>query len=205
MLGQLHDQHANVVVVRLRRNFGKAAALQAGFLEARGDIDRDHRRRPAGRPVRDPRPARQARRGLRPRLRLEDAAQRPVPPAALLPRVQLDDRADLRRAPPRRQLRPQGVSRRGARGHAPVRRAPPVHPGARLVPGLPGRGDPREPPRTPARPLPLRAGAVPARLLRPAQRHVHGALPLPPAAPVRRDRRSSWARSDSSSCSTSRC
>ncbi len=37
VLGQLHDQHANVVVVRLRRNFGKAAALQAGFLEARGD------------------------------------------------------------------------------------------------------------------------------------------------------------------------
>jgi glycosyltransferase involved in cell wall biosynthesis len=37
VLGQLHHQHANVVVVRLRRNFGKAAALQAGFLEARGD------------------------------------------------------------------------------------------------------------------------------------------------------------------------
>jgi glycosyltransferase involved in cell wall biosynthesis len=37
VLGQLHDQQANVVVVRLRRNFGKAAALQAGFLEARGD------------------------------------------------------------------------------------------------------------------------------------------------------------------------
>jgi glycosyltransferase involved in cell wall biosynthesis len=37
VLGHLHDQHANVVVVRLRRNFGKAAALQAGFLEARGD------------------------------------------------------------------------------------------------------------------------------------------------------------------------
>jgi glycosyltransferase involved in cell wall biosynthesis len=37
VLAQLHDQHANVVVVRLRRNFGKAAALQAGFLEARGD------------------------------------------------------------------------------------------------------------------------------------------------------------------------
>ena len=28
----------NVVVVHLRRNFGKAAALQAGFLEARGDF-----------------------------------------------------------------------------------------------------------------------------------------------------------------------
>jgi glycosyltransferase involved in cell wall biosynthesis len=37
-LTQLHSENANVVVVHLRRNFGKAAALQAGFLEARGDI-----------------------------------------------------------------------------------------------------------------------------------------------------------------------
>ncbi len=38
VLSRLHDEHANVVVVQLRRNFGKAAALQAGFLEARGDV-----------------------------------------------------------------------------------------------------------------------------------------------------------------------
>jgi glycosyltransferase involved in cell wall biosynthesis len=38
VLGRLHDEMANVVVVHLRRNFGKAAALQAGFLEARGDV-----------------------------------------------------------------------------------------------------------------------------------------------------------------------
>jgi glycosyltransferase involved in cell wall biosynthesis len=37
-LTQLHAETTNVVVVHLRRNFGKAAALQAGFLEARGDI-----------------------------------------------------------------------------------------------------------------------------------------------------------------------
>jgi glycosyltransferase involved in cell wall biosynthesis len=37
-LSRLHDEHSNVVVVQLRRNFGKAAALQAGFLEARGDV-----------------------------------------------------------------------------------------------------------------------------------------------------------------------
>jgi glycosyltransferase involved in cell wall biosynthesis len=36
-LGQLHSETTNVVVVHLRRNFGKSAALQAGFLEARGD------------------------------------------------------------------------------------------------------------------------------------------------------------------------
>jgi len=38
VLSQLHDEMPNVVVVRLRRNFGKATALQAGFLEARGDV-----------------------------------------------------------------------------------------------------------------------------------------------------------------------
>ena len=37
-LTRLHGAHDNVRVVRLRRNFGKAAALQAGFEEARGDV-----------------------------------------------------------------------------------------------------------------------------------------------------------------------
>jgi glycosyltransferase involved in cell wall biosynthesis len=37
-LERLHAETTNVVVVHLRRNFGKAAALQAGFLEARGDV-----------------------------------------------------------------------------------------------------------------------------------------------------------------------
>ena len=38
VLHHLHDTAENVVVVHLRRNFGKAAALKAGFLEARGEI-----------------------------------------------------------------------------------------------------------------------------------------------------------------------
>lgn len=37
-LARLHDAHDNVCVVRLRRNFGKAAALAAGFAQARGDV-----------------------------------------------------------------------------------------------------------------------------------------------------------------------
>ena len=36
-LTRLHSQHEEVRVVRLRRNFGKAAALQAGFIQARGE------------------------------------------------------------------------------------------------------------------------------------------------------------------------
>jgi glycosyltransferase involved in cell wall biosynthesis len=37
-LTRLHAARDNVVVVRLRRNFGKAAALAAGFAQARGDV-----------------------------------------------------------------------------------------------------------------------------------------------------------------------
>ena len=37
-LTRLHAVHGNVRVVRLRRNFGKAAALAAGFAQARGDV-----------------------------------------------------------------------------------------------------------------------------------------------------------------------
>ena len=37
-LTRLHAAHGEVRVVRLRRNFGKAAALQAGFEEAQGDV-----------------------------------------------------------------------------------------------------------------------------------------------------------------------
>ncbi len=37
-LTRLHAAHDNIRVVRLRRNFGKAAALQAGFAEAQGEV-----------------------------------------------------------------------------------------------------------------------------------------------------------------------
>jgi len=37
-LTRLHAGHENVVAVRLRRNFGKAAALAAGFGQARGEV-----------------------------------------------------------------------------------------------------------------------------------------------------------------------
>ena len=38
VLTRLHAQRENVRVVRLRRNFGKAAALAAGFEQAAGDV-----------------------------------------------------------------------------------------------------------------------------------------------------------------------
>jgi glycosyltransferase involved in cell wall biosynthesis len=55
VLSGLHDAISNVRVVRFRRNFGKAAALQAGFLQARGDtivtIDADLQDDPAEIPM----------------------------------------------------------------------------------------------------------------------------------------------------------
>jgi glycosyltransferase involved in cell wall biosynthesis len=55
VLSGLHDATPNVRVVRFRRNFGKAAALQAGFLQARGDtivtIDADLQDDPAEIPM----------------------------------------------------------------------------------------------------------------------------------------------------------
>jgi glycosyltransferase involved in cell wall biosynthesis len=38
VLSGLHAETTNIVVIHLRRNFGKAAALQAGFLEAKGEV-----------------------------------------------------------------------------------------------------------------------------------------------------------------------
>ena len=37
-LTRLHSAHPNVKVVRLRRNFGKAAALTSGFAQAEGEV-----------------------------------------------------------------------------------------------------------------------------------------------------------------------
>ncbi len=136
VLTRLHDQLPNVVVVHLRRNFGKAAALQAGFLEARGDvvvtIDADLQ---------------------------DDPAEIPKLLAKLDEGFDLVSGWKTRRndpllrrlfsrvfnwatgvvsgvQPPRRELRTEGLSRRGAAGHAHLRGAPPVHPRARRLPRL---------------------------------------------------------------------
>ena len=188
-LTRLHAAHDDVRVVRLRRNFGKAAALQAGFAEAQGDDRRHDRRRPAGRPRRDPAPARQARRGLRPRLRLEDEAARPAQP----PRSR---RGSSTPSPGRlsglrlhdmncglKAYRAEVV--RGLRIYGELHRFIPVLAHYR---GLPRRRAARQPPAARARPLALRHGALRARLPRPADRHLHGPLPAPAAAPLRRPR-----------------
>ena len=128
VLTRLHDEMTNVVVVHLRRNFGKAAALQAGFLEARGDIvvtiDADLQDDPAE----IPQLLAKLDEGFDLVSGWKTRRNDPLRATALLAHVQLGDRRRVRRAAPRRQLRAEGVPRGGAAGNAPLRRAAPLHP-----------------------------------------------------------------------------
>ena len=54
VLEELAPRDPHVKVVRLRRNFGQSAALQAGIDWSRGDSPRHDGRRPAKRPRRHP-------------------------------------------------------------------------------------------------------------------------------------------------------
>ena len=160
-----------------------------GSRQAQGDVDRHDRRRPPGRPGRDPAPAGQARRGLRPRLGLEVAAARTRSAPACSSRifnsvtgwvsgVHLHDMNCGLKA-----YRAEVV-----RGLRALRRAAPLHPGARPPARLPRRRAPGQPPAARARPLAVRARALRPRLPRPAHRLVHRPLPPPAAPPLRRPR-----------------
>ena len=112
---RLHDAHDNVRVVRLRRNFGKAAALDAGFGEAAGDIvvtiDGDLQDDPAEIP--------------RLLAKLDEGydlvsgwkTKRRDPITRRIPSKIFNAVAGqgLGSAPARHELRPQGLSRRGRR------------------------------------------------------------------------------------------
>ena len=187
-LTRLHSAQDNVRVIRLRKNFGKAAALAAGFAHAEGDvvvtIDADLQ---------------------------DDPAEIP----RLL--AKLDEGFDLvsgwkthRRDPLTRRVpskifnwvtgRVSGLRLHDlncglkayraevVQGLRALRRAAPLHPGARALPRPPRRRAAGQPPPARARPLALRGRAVRPRLPRPAHGLVHRALPLPAAAPVRRAR-----------------
>ena len=161
---------------------------QAGFLQARGEIvvtiDGDLQDDPAEIP--------------RLLAKLEEGfdlvsgwkTQAPGSVAAALPveDLQLHDRPHVGPAPPRHELRLQGLSRRGRQGPQAVRRAAPLHPCARPLPRLPHRRAPRQPPATQPRPLALRGRAIPAWVLRSPVRLVPRTLQPPAAPPVRRPR-----------------
>ena len=167
---------------QVRRARGR---LRAGARRRR----RDDRRRPPGRPGRDPAPAREARRGLRPRLRLEDAAARPAGAPRPLAR---SSTGDGRVSGVRLHDVNCGLKAYRARGRArapDLRRAAPLHPGARALPRLPRRRAAGQPPPARARALALRRRALRcAASSTCSTRLVHGPLPPPAAAPLRRPR-----------------
>ena len=156
VLERLHAETTNVVVVHLRRNFGKARRCRPG--SSRLVATSSSPWTPTSRTTR-PRSRSSSPSSTRASTssRLEVEAERSVDEATALARLQLGDRGRLRGPPPRRELRPEGVQGRGPARHADLRRAPPLHPRPRLVSRLPGRRDPREPPRAAARTLAVRA------------------------------------------------
>jgi glycosyltransferase involved in cell wall biosynthesis len=97
VMKELAGARDDVRVVKLRRNFGKAAALSHGFAAARGDcivtMDGDRQDDPAERS----------------RLRLEAAAAGPAQQDAAVQVLQLDRPQGVRDPAARLQLRAQGL------------------------------------------------------------------------------------------------
>ena len=178
----------DVRVVKLRRNFGKAAALTHGFEASRGEyvvtMDGDRQDDPAE----IPRLVAPLDDGLRPRLRLEAEPPGPAQQDAAVALLQLDGAAHHGHPTARLQLRPQVLPARRRRDDLRLRRAAPLHPGRRRPGGLPRHGGAREPPPPHGGALQVRLAALPARLPRPAHGALPRALPAPAPAPVRRHR-----------------
>ena len=145
-LTRLHAAHDNVRVVRLRRNFGKATALQAGFAEAQGDvvvtIDGDLQDDPAE----IPRLLAKLEEGFDLvsgwKTKRRDPLTRRIPSRIF---NAVTGQA-LGAAAARPQLRAEGLPRGRREGDANLRRAPSLHPGAGALPRLSRRRAAGEPP-----------------------------------------------------------
>ena len=146
-----------------------------------------HGRRSPGRSRRDPPAARSARvEGPRPGVGLEAAAQRSRLEALAVAPLQLGHAARGAGSAPRLQLRLQGLSARGARAGLDLRRAPPLHPGARQPPRLSRRRDRGAPPSAPARRFEVRLGPPLQGAARPDHRALHHQVHAAAAPPLRR-------------------
>ena len=173
-LVRLHEENTNVRVVRLRRNFGKAAALAAGIEAAEGEVvvtmDADLQDDPAEIP--------QLLAKLDEGYDLVSGwkcdRQRSVRPALRLADLQRRHAARHRREAARHELRAQGVPRGGVRERAALRRTPPIRAGARAPSRLQGHGDPRQPPAAVERPARASGSSATCAALRPAHDRVHG-------------------------------
>ena len=186
LMTELGKHHPELRLLRLRRNFGKSTALQAGFDHARGEVivlmDADGQDQPEEIPkllraLDDGVELATGRRALR-----HDRFVKRHTSRALQPR----DRHGHRRPGRGLQQRPQGDEARGDEPARALRRAAPVHPGARAVGRVQdrrGRGRARV---AAARRDEVRPRALLARVPRPADRQVHHHLHGPAVPPVRR-------------------
>ena len=111
------------VRTRCRSGLREATGRRIVLMDADGQDD----------PAAIPDLLRAARRRPRPRHRSARRSSRPVRQAQHLEAVQRDDRARHRRRGPRLQQRPEGDDARRRRLARALRRAPPLHPGARGV------------------------------------------------------------------------
>ena len=133
--------------IRLRRNFGKSAALATGFAHSDGRADRHHRRRRAGRSRRTSRACSSA------SSRAPTSSRAGSATAATRSRGRLASRCvqpgHLALGGPRdarHELRPEGLPRRVRALARDLRRAAPLHPGARRPAGMAGGRDAGQPP-----------------------------------------------------------
>ena len=144
-LTRLHAAHENVQVVRLRRNFGKSAALAAGFEQARGEvvvtIDADLQDDPAE----IPRLLAKLEEGFDLVSGWKSHRRDPWSRRVLSRELQPPGQRRLGAAPARRELRPQGLPGRGRPRSEDLRRAAPLPAGARPRAWLPRGGATRQP------------------------------------------------------------
>ena len=109
VLAELAARDPRVRAIRFRRNFGKAAALDGRVPGGAGRSRLHARRRPPGRPGRDPPLPGPARRGVRRGQRLEEDPPRPLAQGLPQPGLQLDGQPPDRLPPARPQLRLQAL------------------------------------------------------------------------------------------------
>ena len=160
LLEQMVHDHP-LRLVKLRRNYGKAAALKEGFRQTRGRVvvtlDGDGQDDPAEIPALVLKLGEDYDR----RSRGGSAPASTPPAAARAPRFfNGATAAPARRQAPRLQLRPEGLPRRPRAIDRPLRRAAPLHPRDRHAARLARDRDAGQSPVAPVRQLAIRPGAL---------------------------------------------
>ncbi len=163
VIQRLAAEDPRVRGIRFRRNFGKAAALSAGFRAARGELVMTLDADLQDDPREIPRFLAEMEDGLDVVSGWKKVRHDPWHKVLPLARLQLAGQLADRRPAARPQLRHEVLPPRGLRRGAALRRAAPLRPGAGRCPRLPRRRDRDQPPAAQVRPLEVRRAAVRAR------------------------------------------